>query len=224
MALQLEDFLITGRTFGEYAAFFDLDIGALKGKKVLDCPGGVSGFVAEVVRRGVDAHGCDLLYAYDLPALTEQACRSIDKIYGDVSWMAGHDLSFYGSVEGHRAFRTAALREFAGDYPSPRYRCEELPQLSYGDGSFDLLLSSHLLFAYDDRLGPEFHIASIREMLRVAKEVRIFPLVDFRNSRVDEEANYSPLVAEVQKHFDAEIVEVGFEFQPRAGAMMRIMR
>ncbi len=40
MALQLEDFLITGRTFDEYAAFFDLDIGRLKGKKVLDCPGG----------------------------------------------------------------------------------------------------------------------------------------------------------------------------------------
>jgi len=99
----------------------------------------VSGFVAEAVCRGVDAHGCDPLYAYDLPALTEQACRSIDKIYEDVSWMAGYNMAFYGSVEGHRTCRTAALREFAGDYPSPRYRCERLPQLSYGDGSFDLL-------------------------------------------------------------------------------------
>ena len=58
----------------------------------------------------------------------------------------------------------------------------------------------------------------------MAKEVRIFPLVDFRNSRAEEEANFSPLVAEVQKHFDAEIVEVGFEFQPRSNAMMRIRR
>ncbi len=66
---------------------------------------------------------------------------------------------------------------------------------------------SHLLFVYDDRLDLAFHIAAITEMLRVAREVRIFPLV-----------------AEVMAHFGAEIVEVGFEFQPRADAMMRITR
>ena len=45
MSLNLENIAITGRTFEEYSAFFDLKLGDLKGKKVLDCPSGASSFV-----------------------------------------------------------------------------------------------------------------------------------------------------------------------------------
>jgi SAM-dependent methyltransferase len=224
MALQLEDFLITGRTFDEYAAFFSLDTGAFEGQRILDCPGGVSGFVAEAVRRGADAHACDPLYAHDLPALTEQACRSIDTIYADPSWMAGHNMMFYGSVERHRTFRTGALEQFALDYPASRYRCGALPQLPYEADRFDLVLCSHLLFVYDDRLDAAFHLDAVAEMLRVGREVRIFSLVDFRNSRRGEVQNFSPMVAAVRERFGGEIVKVGFEFQPGADAMLRIGR
>jgi len=224
MALHLEDFLITGRTFDEYVAFFGLDIEALKGKKVLDCPSGASGFVAEAVRRGIDAHGCDMLYGFETEAVMKQAESSLHKIYEDTEWMQGYNLSFYGSVGGHRRCRESALASFRADFPSERYRCERLPGLSYEDDSFDLLLSSHLLFVYDDRLDLDFHVASIAEMLRVAREVRLFPLVDFRNSRRDEAENFSPLVREITARFNAEIVPVGFEFQPGAGAMLRLRR
>ena len=224
MALHLEDFLITGRTFDEYAAFFGLDTEALKGKKILDCPSGVSGFVAEALRRGIDAHGCDILYGFDSEAIAAQAQKSIAKIYEDTSWMEGHNFAFYGSVEGHRHCRERALAAFRTDFSPERYRFETLPKLSYADDSFDLLLSSHLLFVYDDRLDLAFHIASIAEMLRVAQEVRLFPLVDFKNSRKEEAQNFSPMVAEITQRFDAEIVPVGFEFQPGAGFMMRLKR
>lgn len=40
MSLQLDDFLITGRTFEEYAAFFDLDAETMKDRRILDCPSG----------------------------------------------------------------------------------------------------------------------------------------------------------------------------------------
>ncbi len=222
MALHLEDFLITGRTFDEYAAFFSLDIQELKGKKILDCPSGVSGFVAEAVRRGIDAHGCDILYGFDIEAIGAQAQKSITKIYEDTSWMEGYNFSFYGSARGHRHCRESALAAFQADFTPERYRFEELPKLSYADDSFDLLLSSHLLFVYDDRLDLDFHIASIAEMLRVAREVRLFPLVDFKNSRKNEADNFSPLVAEITQRFDAEIIPVGFEFQPGADFMMRL--
>lgn len=224
MALQLQDFLITGRTFEEYTAFFALDPGTLKGKKVLDCPSGVSGFVAEAARRGIDAYGCDTLYGFDADAIVEQGHASIETIYEDIGWMYGHRWAFYGTVDRHRAHRTGALKSFAADFPSPRYRREELPRLGYSDDSFDLLLSSHLLFVYDDRLDREFHLASIAEMLRVALEVRLFPLVDYQNSRRGKVENYSPLVKEVLARFNAEIVPVDFEFQPGAGAMLRILR
>ena len=224
MALHLEDFLITGRTFDEYAAFCSLDIQELKGKKILDCPSGVSGFVAEAVRRGIDAHGCDILYGFDIETITAQAEKSIDKIYEDTAWTAGHSFAFYGSVKGHRQCRESALAAFKSDLNPQRYRFETLPKLTYEDNSFDLLLSSHLLFVYDDRLDLDFHIASITEMLRVAREVRLFPLVDFKDSRRNEPDNFSPLVAEITRRFDAEIIPVGFEFQPGAGFMIRLKR
>ena len=37
--------------------------------------------------------------------------------------------------------------------------------------------SSHLLFSYADRLDRAFHVASLRELARVGREVRVFPLV-----------------------------------------------
>lgn len=42
MTLQLENIAITGRTFEEYSAFFDLTLEDVKDKKVLDCPSGAS--------------------------------------------------------------------------------------------------------------------------------------------------------------------------------------
>jgi hypothetical protein len=53
----------------------------------------------------------------------------------------------------------------------------ELPNLPFSDSSFDLALSSHFLFLYSAQLSEAFHRAAIREMCRVAAEVRIFPLL-----------------------------------------------
>lgn len=69
-----------------------------------------------------------------------------------------------------------------------------------------------------------FHEASISEMLRIGKEVRIFPLVDYKNSRVDELENLSALAYQIAEKFDGEIVKVGFEFQKNAGYMLKIKR
>ena len=224
MALQLEDFLITGRTFDEYVAFFDLDIEGLENKKVLDCPSGVSSFIARANSKNIAASGCDIIYQFSKEDIVKQGKSSIEKIYADTAWMEGHNYAFYGSIKEHRGFRESALEGFKDDLEVDRYRYETLPSLSYDDDSFDLLLSSHLLFVYDDRLDLEFHIESIKEMLRVAKEVRIFPLIDFKNSRMDEEDNFSPLVKEVMVHFNAKLIEVDFEFQPGANAMICIRR
>lgn len=224
MALHLEDFLITGRTFEEYLDFFNLSIETLENKKILDCPSGVSSFIATAHQHGIEAYGCDIIYQFDPEAIVKQAELSIQKIYEDVTWMEGFNFSFYGSVDKHKEFRTQALNHFVEDINKPYYSYETLPSLSYEDDAFDLLLSSHLLFVYDDRMSLEFHIQSIQEMLRVAKEVRIFPLVDFKNSHHKEEKNFSPLVYEVLKHFSAEIILVDFEFQPGANAMLCIQR
>ena len=54
-----------------------------------------------------------------------------------------------------------------------------MPELPFPDGAVDLVLSSHLLFTYADRLDEGFHRAALLEMARVSRrEVRVFPLVD----------------------------------------------
>jgi SAM-dependent methyltransferase len=224
MSLQLDDFLMTGRTFEEYVAFFDLDATSMKNMRVLDCPSGASSFIAEAKSKAIVAQGCDILYCYDRDALRAQGEKSIEKIYADTSWMADNNFDFYHSIERHKEHRVGALEAFCVDYNTKDYWFAELPKLPYADNSFDLVLSSHLLFVYDDRLDLVFHEASIAEMLRISKEVRIFPLVDYKNSRVDESDNLSPFAYQIVEKFGGEIVKVGFEFQKNAGYMLKIKR
>ncbi len=81
-----------------------------------------------------------------------------------------------------------------------------------------MFASSFLVLA---QLSFDFHLASILEMVRVAREVRVFPLLDLdlqRSSHLD------PVMAELRfANFDAEIVDVHYEFQKGGAQMLRVM-
>jgi hypothetical protein len=94
--------------------------------------------------------------------------------------------------------------------------------LPFADGAFDLALCSHLLFLYSAQFDEAFHRASIRELCRVAAEVRIFPLLALDGSR-------SPFVeageAEARAAgVDAAIERVAYEFQRGGNEMLRLRR
>ncbi len=225
MTLKLENIAITGRIFEEYSSFFDLKLEDLKDKKILDCPSGVSSFVSTANKNDVDVTGVDLIYEFDKESIEEQGYKTIEKIYQDTSWMDVYKMDFYKTKENHRNHRETALKIFVEDYNSKNYVFAKLPNLPFENKKFDISLSSHLLFVYDNMLDYEFHKNSILEMLRVSKEVRIFPLVDFKNSRVLEEKNFSPFlykIIEELKDFKCEIVKTDFEFQPKANYYLKI--
>ena len=227
MLLNLENIAITGRTFEEYSAFFDLKLEDLKGKKILDSPSGASSFVSTANKNGVDVTGVDLIYEFDKNSIEVQGYKTIEKIYQDTSWMDVYKMDFYKSKENHRNHRENALKAFVGDFNKKDYVFAKLPNLPFENDCFNLALSSHLLFVYDNMLDYDFHKNSILEMLRVSKEVRIFPLVDFKNSRVLEEKNFSPFVYKILedlKDFNCEIVKVDFEFQPKANYYLKILK
>jgi len=139
--------------------------------------------------------------------------------------MNGFNFDFYKNIDNHKLHRQNALKLFAQDYNDKKYFNCELPTLDFKDSSFDLILSSHLLFVYDDRFSYEFHLEAIKEMLRVAKRVQIFPLIDFQNSRISEEKNFSSYVYRIMKDLaehSVSIKEVNFEFQPRGNYQMII--
>jgi len=97
-----------------------------------------------------------------------------------------------------------------------------LPELPFGNASFRLALVSHFLFLYGDDLNFAFHLASVRELLRVADEVRIFPLLNLDGLS----SSHLPGVMSEMRRGGAEVelVRVPFEFQKGATRMLRLRR
>lgn len=80
--------------------------------------------------------------------------------------------------------------------------------------SFDLIYQFTML-------GYDFHIQSITEMLRVCKEVRIFPVVDL-------DAQKTGLIEKVieyfRQHYSVEIRKTEYEFQKGDNKMLIIRK
>ena len=103
-----------------------------------------------------------------------------------------------------------------------RYVVGSLPHLPYPDRSFDIALCSHFLFLYSVQLGYEFHRDSIIEMLRVAGEARIFPIVDLTPAR---SVHLDHLTKELRSRgFIVEFRKVDYEVQRGGNEMMRVRR
>jgi hypothetical protein len=76
------------------------------------------------------------------------------------------------------------------------------------------------LFLYTEQLTEPFHVAAVRELCRVAREVRIFPLLALGGER---SAHIDP-VMEAMRHdgHDVSLVTVPYEFQRGGNQMLRI--
>lgn len=170
--------LVSSRSVEEYAAFFALDLDALRGRRVLDCSAGAANFVARAARAGIDATAVDPAYALAREQLATISAASNKE--GNAIALA-HDgrftWSWYGSVEARAKMRSQALAEFVLDLAEhpQRYVAAALPSLPFRDHAFELALCSHLVFTWADQLGREWHRAAIVELCRVAREVRLFP-------------------------------------------------
>lgn len=216
--------LVTSRSFTEYVAFFDLDEQSLTGR-VLDCCAGASGFAVELAARGGEVTAVDPAYA-DATLLLEEAARArsggdaiIDDNDGRFVW------AWYGSQERRRALRESALDAFSDDFRrSPRrYAAAALPDLPFPAGAFDLALSSHLLFTWSDVLDERWHERALRELLRVATEVRVFPLVV---KGTGAPVLFLPSLMERLRGdgYLVETVGVPYEFQVGARHMLKVRR
>lgn len=216
--------LVTSRSFEEYVAFFGLDDRALDGR-ILDCCAGASGFAAEVAARGGRVTALDPAYA-DSPALLEQAAQA--RAGGD-ALIDSNDHRFvwewYGSQERRRTLRESAMDAFSADFEqSPhRYVPGHLPELPLADDTFDLALCSHLLFTWSDVLDQQWHERALRELLRVATEVRVFPLV-LKGTGAPVPFLPSLIDALRGDGHTVEVVPVPYEFQVDANHMLRLGR
>jgi len=226
MAFELEDIVPFGRSFAEYRAMFALDEADL-GRTILDCGGGPAAFNAELTRNGGAVVSADPVYAFDDDAIRTR----IDEVVPDlVAKLEANRDKFRWDRSGSPgelvALRQTAMDTFLADYPAGRrqgrYVVGALPELPFPEGRFDLALVSHLLFLYGEHLDRAFHLEALRELTRLAGEVRVFPLTDL-NARPS--PHLEPVRRALDEHgLESEVVAVDYESQKGANRMLRIRR
>ena len=225
-AFDFETAVPWGRSCSEYQAFFALE-GLPPDTRVLDCGAGPSSFAVEATERGLSVCAADPLYsvsadriAHRIEEVRPTMLASIRQAQARFVW------DQYGTPEKQEAVRLAAMQRFLADFGShrreARYVAVALPSLPFRDRAFDLALSSHFLLLYSEQLDLDQHLAAVREMLRVAREVRIFPLLDMAGRP-------SPHLAPLRRALGelghaSEVRTVAYEFQKGGNEMLRVRR
>lgn len=226
MAVHFDQIVPWGRLRAEYELMFDLSAMDFSGG-VLDCGGGPSSFTAEIHRQGYRAVSVDPIYSYSgleirsrFEATAGPMLAQVRATPNDWVW------SFHGDPDGLLANRRSALEKFLADYETGlrerRYVAGELPALPFDAGSFGLALCSHLLFLYSDLLSADFHIRALRELCRVAREVRVFPLLTLQRKP---SPHLSSVRAGLEKDgWATDVIRVNYEFQRGSNEMLRVGR
>jgi hypothetical protein len=213
-----------GRSLGEYQRMFALTEGDLH-SSILGCADGPASFNAEATRRGANVVSCDPLYGFDVSQIQDRITATSHEVLDQTQRNADEFVwDTIRSVEELGRVRMAAMQLFMEDYEKGRaerrYIQAELPVLPFPDASVDLALCSHFLFLYAGHLDEAFHLAAIREMCRVATEVRIFPLLALGGRP---SPHVEPALAALRNNgHRASIEPVPYEFQRGANQMLRI--
>ena len=224
MAFQLDQIVPWGRTFDEYVRMFSLTDDDLK-KNILGCGDGPASFNTTMHRMGNSMVSVDPLYRFSADEIRERiqdVCPTIlEQLVANQSayvWITIRSPQDLGRI------RMEAMEEFLGDFESgttqERYLPHELPELPFGDNEFDLALCSHLLFTYSQQLSADFHCQAMLEMCRVAREVRVFPLLDHGG----QPSLHVDLVRRcLEEHgYHSAIQPVDYEFQRGSNEMLRV--
>lgn len=214
-----------GRSYEEYVSMFGLTEVDL-GLRILGCGDGPAAFNSVLTQRGGNVVSVDPVYVFDAEQIRARISETYETVmtqmhrnHGDYVW------GVIPSVEQLGSLRMSAMEIFLAGFETgkreDRYIPGELPSLPFASGEFDIALSSHFLFLYSTHLSAEFHLQALQEMLRVACEVRVFPLLTLDGAPsphlhfvIEQLANHS---------FGVEIKRVPYEFQ-RGGNEMLVIK
>lgn len=225
MGFSLDKVVPWGRSYAEYVSMFALTDADL-GRRILGCGDGPAAFNATLSGRGGSVVSVDPIYQFG----AEQIRTRIAATYEAVMAQMRENASDYvwhaiASIQDLGRLRMAAMAAFLADFQAGRaagrYVAGALPALPFGDDRYDLALSSHFLFLYSAHLSAEFHVRALQEMLRVAREARVFPLLTL-------DGRPSPHLDLVAREFSGRgcqvrVQRVAYEFQ-RGGNEMLVIR
>lgn len=223
MAFELKNIVPWGRSMDEYKEMFHLSDADLN-KRIISFGDGPASFNAEMAHQGKTIISIDPIYRFSADELNERIIETKDIVITQIKNNLQHFVwNKIKAIDHLEKIRMSAMNYFLTDFEQGkremRYVNHELPaKTRFDDLSFDLGLSSHFLILYS-QLGLQFHIAAIDEMLRVAREIRIFPILNLNGERT-ELLDY--LIQYFSAKYIVQVETVSYEFQKNGNQMLRI--
>ncbi len=213
-----------GRSLDEYKRMFALTDDD-RSRSVLGCGDGPASFNAEWRAVGGRVVSVDPVYRYSADAIASRIDEARELIVANtLTNMDAYVWDEMKSVDNLVDVRMRAMNRFLEDYGvgGQSYVAAQLPELPFANAQFDLALCSHFLFTYSELISAEMHVAFLREVLRVAAEVRVFPILDMDGAR-------SPHVDGVmdalgRSGFAPTVERVEYEYQRGGREMLRIRK
>lgn len=208
--------------FSDYQQMYDLTAQDLS-KPILDFHSGISSFNATATQQGAHVVSADPAYALSCSDMPRYAERVLSN---NITRLLAAPERLKNSEKNNIDHVTAAWRQtektFLQDYDKglseKRYQAATVPALPYKTHQFDLALCTDFIFYQPAEM--QTVTARVKELTRVAFEVRIFPLMDECGKISDE---LGPLMLYLQRnHFGVEVREVPYKTLHGNNAMLRI--
>ncbi len=216
--------MLWGHSVDEYREMFALSQEDMS-SRILEYGCGPSAVNSQQFHKAHEVVSWDPMFVLDKDTLSSKAVMVFAQMADEVRQEQDQfDFSQVGGLEQFIAQHQKGMKEFFADYEQGkkegRYIGAADYHLPYPDFSFDLALSSHYLFADLDEQHVDFHLNVIRELARVAKEVRIFPLID-RDGKTSEALG--PVLLQLQQEdYGLEVKEVDYHLHQAENAMLRV--
>ncbi|REG99736.1 SAM-dependent methyltransferase [Flavobacterium aquicola] len=225
MAFELKNVVPWGRTLEEYTKIFKLTDSDLD-NRIISFGDGPASFNSEMTKLDKTVVSLDPIYQFTKAKLKQRIDETKETV---MEQMRTNQEKFVWknikNVDELEQIRMGAMSNFINDFElgkeQQRYVYHELPNSTkYNTQEFDLGLSSHFLLLYS-QLGLDFHIQSITEMLRISKEIRIFPILNLNAVRSEV---LEGVISHFESDFDVKIESSDYEFQKGGNEMLIIKR
>ncbi|WP_299800085.1 hypothetical protein [uncultured Maribacter sp.] len=225
MKFELDKAVPWGRNLQEYKEMFNLRNSDLD-KDIISFGDGPASFNSELNYLGKKCISIDLIYQFTELELKERfdvvKSQVMQQVRNNADNFIWKNIKSPDELENLRINSMSDfLKDFSKGKKEGRYIYHSLPdKLDFKGQKFDLGLSSHFLLLYPN-LGIDFHLKSINEMLRLCKEVRIFPILNLnaeKSEMLDDTIKY------FEKEYSISIEKVNYEFQKNGNEMLTIKR
>jgi len=223
MAFELQDVVPWGRNLDEYRRMFRLSEEELR-RSIASFGDGPASFNGEATALGAQVASYDPVYRFSRAELARRIDETCDVVMAQLMRnLENYHWTQISSPAELRELRMGAMRRFLDDFEpgrrAGRYVDHTLPdRVGLPDHTYELGLSSHFLLLYES-LGLDFHLAALDEMLRLCREVRVFPICNLDGKATELAAK---VIAHYRRLRTVEVVPTGYRFQKSTNELLII--